>query len=411
MSEPVEEERAHAILSPSGADRWMTCLGSTALTKDLPDVTSSYAEEGTDYHFLAEVCLNDNANAMDYVGQELPSGALVTAENARLLQDGYIEPVRAHAEFGTLLVEEELPLTWLTGEPKAKGTVDALIIPEGDELFVDDLKFGMGVEVEVDDNRQLKIYAAAALEKHGLWDLVKTVRLGIFQPRIGEGKPKEWVITVQDLKKFCEEEVRPAASMIFASLRKGVSLALVPSVKAGKFCKAKADCPALEGFVDQAMMEGFEDLTKKQPTSAKEEEVRADRLGRMMQKADLCEIWMKGVRTQCDIDMLAGLSVTGYKLVQGKKGNRKWKDEEAVEAVLKGYRMKKEEIYNIKLISPTDAEKLLEKAHPRRWEEVKTMYEQKDGVPSVAPESDKRPAISIGKPTDGFEDVTIDDLI
>ena len=37
--------KKHAVLSPSGADRWMTCPGSVALTKDLLDVENEYSIE------------------------------------------------------------------------------------------------------------------------------------------------------------------------------------------------------------------------------------------------------------------------------------------------------------------------------------------------------------------------------
>ena len=47
----------HALLSPSAAHRWCNCPGSVALTKDLPNASSPYAEEGTRAHRLAELAL------------------------------------------------------------------------------------------------------------------------------------------------------------------------------------------------------------------------------------------------------------------------------------------------------------------------------------------------------------------
>ena len=41
---------AHALLSPSSAVTWLTCVGAPALYKDMPDETSEYAEEGTRAH-------------------------------------------------------------------------------------------------------------------------------------------------------------------------------------------------------------------------------------------------------------------------------------------------------------------------------------------------------------------------
>jgi hypothetical protein len=69
-------------------------------------------------------------------------------------------------------------------------------------------------------------------------------------------------------------------------------------------------------------------------------------------------------------------------------------------------RLKQEQMYNFKLISPTQADKLLAKESPRRWKKVEALITQRDGSPSVAPESDKRPALVIAPPSDDFEVVT-----
>ena len=48
---------AHAVLSPSGAHRWMACPPSARLEQMFPDTTSEVAEEGTLAHHLAEISL------------------------------------------------------------------------------------------------------------------------------------------------------------------------------------------------------------------------------------------------------------------------------------------------------------------------------------------------------------------
>ena len=57
---------AHAKLSPSSADRWMVCPGSTVLEAGKPDSSSDFADEGTAAHFLAATCLEKGTNAKDY---------------------------------------------------------------------------------------------------------------------------------------------------------------------------------------------------------------------------------------------------------------------------------------------------------------------------------------------------------
>lgn len=50
-------ERDHALLSASGAKRWLACTPSARLEEFFPEVTSAYAEEGTKAHETAEKIL------------------------------------------------------------------------------------------------------------------------------------------------------------------------------------------------------------------------------------------------------------------------------------------------------------------------------------------------------------------
>ena len=48
---------AHAILSASSSSRWLACPPSARIAAAYPDRSSSYAEEGTRAHALAEDAL------------------------------------------------------------------------------------------------------------------------------------------------------------------------------------------------------------------------------------------------------------------------------------------------------------------------------------------------------------------
>ena len=50
--------RKHAILSASGAHRWLECTPSARLEEEIAEKTSVYAEEGTFMHELAELHLS-----------------------------------------------------------------------------------------------------------------------------------------------------------------------------------------------------------------------------------------------------------------------------------------------------------------------------------------------------------------
>lgn len=155
---------AHAKLSPSSASRWMTCPGSVAMSEGIADKSSSHADEGTAAHEMAERILLGELGT-DLIGLKAENGVAFTAAMLEGVMV-YVDMVRdlVKSTGGTLYVEQKLSIEHLTGEPGAKGTSDC-VIDAGDELIVGDLKFGMGVRVDADDNEQLMIYALAALEK------------------------------------------------------------------------------------------------------------------------------------------------------------------------------------------------------------------------------------------------------
>jgi hypothetical protein len=100
--------------------------------------------------------------------------------------------------------------------------------------------------------------------------------------------------------------------------------------------------------------------------------------------------------------------VYGYKLVQGKRGNRRWVDAELAETALKAMRLPHKQMYDYKFVSPTTIEKMVkaEEIGPRQWAKMQELIVQSEGQPSVAPVSDKRPALVIGADASDFDDVT-----
>lgn len=398
---------AHALLSPSSAHRWMACPGSVRLCRDLPDTPSDFADEGTDAHQLAAACLESGLDAKDCIGQTMDKGNQVTPDMAQAVQ-AYLDYVRdvAAATGGELLVEQHLPIAHLTGEEDAAGTADAVILSD-DELIVADLKYGRGVPVDAEGNPQLQIYALAALAEFSPLGDFERVRMVIHQPRLGA--VSEWVQTLEELEAFGQQvaQAAQATQVADAPLRAGGQQC--------KFCKAKATCPALAARVQAEIGSDFEVLTgfNREMTEAyvqRHERRTADELGAALAAVDLVEVWCKAVRAEAEARLLAGKPVPGFKLVQGKKGNRQWTSKEEAEAALKAMRVKHEQMYDYAVISPTSAEKLAKAdvIGPRQWPKLAALITQAEGKPSVAPESDKRPALAIAAVADDFADVSAD---
>ncbi|AXI82897.1 hypothetical protein AB672_02465 [Xylella taiwanensis] len=403
----------HALLSPSSAHRWLHCPASVPLGVQCPDESSAFADEGTVAHELAASALRNDRQASEYVGfrQEINGVAWdITAEMAAYVQQyvDYVRGIEAPRFF-------ELPLLLeaITGERGAQGTADA-VIPSVDELIIVDLKYGRGVKVDAKDNEQLQLYALAALEAFDFAGPFQRVRLVIVQPRLGH--LDEWVYSVAELHAF-KQTVAPRAQRCMDAVKKyGNAGALpqeyfAPGEKPCRFCRAKAICPALRDHVLSTVAGAFVDVT--QPVVPPLESVLMRThdnatLARLLGATALIESWCKGIYGKVEAELLAGRAVPGYKLVEDRRGARRWTAATAVEAMLKRMRVKVEHIYERSLISPTTAEKLHKAGTlgDRQWFLLQDLMTQPDGKPSVVPESDTRPALILQDDASHFQDLT-----
>ena len=389
---------SHALLSPSSAVTWLTCVGAPSLYKDMPDETSEYAQEGTRAHALAEqAAINeftcDTEARADLVGdEEMVEAAVAWANVLRTVTaPGLLAGARSwHAE-------QKVNIGHITGNTDDVGTCDFCAITHEGVLVVADFKYGRGVAVKCEENPQIMTYASAILRDPGIRKCVRLVRLVIFQPRLSS-EPQVWETTVGQIDQFAYDAKKKAEQAMALvngeALREGD---LVPGEVQCRFCKAKAMCPALRGVVQAETKADFEVLDPLPLAKADRPVLAVPETGEALAKAlpwlESIEKWCDAVRAAAMGRLQAGDAVPGYKIVAGRKGPRKWTD--GAEERMKAMRLRHDLIYVDKLVTPTQAEKAAKAGSigPRQWKALQEYITQNDGAPSVVPEWDKRPAL------------------
>lgn len=413
----------HALLGASSAHNWGYCAAALRAQKGLVDRGSRDADEGTAAHTLGAWALTEGKHPSEYPDKTIKAGEREFPVTAEMIKNvwTYVQAARKDAEGGTLLVERKVvygpmifgekdmffdsPDGLVRVNPKdvAWGTSD-LIALLAVLIKIRDYKNGANPNniVEAVDNDQLYLYLAGALYEFGMLGDYKRGAVAISQPRLDHAPEHE--ISIDELMAFCKRmgvAGRRALELYYREAEPELS-DYTPGDSC-KWCKRQATCPALMVEVETETRDFFGKMLILPDEPAIEPEGRElipaeipqDRLSKFMDKIHLVEDFCKAVRGEVERRLLAGHPVDGYKLVQGRRGPRSWVSDDNAEAALKSFRLKIDEIYDMSVISPTSAEKLLKEKNPKRWAKLQALVTQTDGKPSVAPMSDKRPAIQV----------------
>ena len=156
----------HAILSASSSSRWMACTPSARLELEFDDYESTAAKEGTAAHALAEHKLKRKLK----MRSDRPVSVFNTDE-IEMYTDDYADYVfeqytkaKRYDPNAQIFIEQRLDFSCYV--PDGFGTVDSLIISKG-KIQIIDLKMGIGVLVNAEENSQMMLYALGALKKFG----------------------------------------------------------------------------------------------------------------------------------------------------------------------------------------------------------------------------------------------------
>jgi hypothetical protein len=337
----------------------------------MAETTSVYAADGTLAHSIAEGKLKHRLGR---------TGAKPKCEDAEMDEytDDYANFVLEQATAltnPTVYIEQRVDCSKYI--PECFGTCDALIVSDK-ILQIIDLKSGSGIKVDPEGNDQLRIYSLGALPMFGFLYDISTVRMSIFQPKLGNCST--WEIPVEELTDWAENTLIPAARLAWngeGDYKTGAHC---------QFCKAKAECReraeanlalAVYDFTDPALLQICE---------------IADILG----KLDALVAWASDVKEFALSKALAGMRFNGWKVVEGRS-TRRYSDETAVAKAVTGIGL---DPFEHKLLGITAMTSLLGK---KRFEDTLSGLTYKPaGKPVLVPVTDKRKEINTA--ADDFAD-------
>jgi len=410
----VDTDELHSEYSPSGSKRWITCPGSVSLVRKIPKVihkVNTYAEEGTAAHELASFILENPDVSIESQLGKIFNNIIVSKEMIKEVKK-YIEYVDSAMQLDTeMWVEVKVPFNFI--DENQLGTFDTCLIfnEETNNWIIEviDFKYGKGIIVEAKNNYQLKTYACGVLAhfaKHGIrFSDYDTIKLTIVQPRAfhPEGFIRSDFVNVKHLREFKDIAVEAVR------LSKLENPPFNPSEEACLWCEAKPLCRAYAEFNLSLVRMEFEDLIKEEESSKD----LIDKLDKtfLLSKEEVITIykhskmflsWLDSIQEFIKGSLQSGIKMPGYKLVHGRS-NRIWQDEEKLKETILfleewkedlGIELSQEDLYNKKLISPSQAEKLFDDLI---IEHLKPIIFKPAGVISVALETDPRPAIDPNK--------------
>lgn len=377
-------ERDHALLSASGAKRWLACTPSARLEEYFPELTSAYAEEGTKAHETAEKILSaliEGRRKPAFKNDEVK-------EIARNVQP-YVDYVWGlykdlQAQHGDAVIFLETRVDFSDYVPEGFGTGDVIIISDT-TLHIIDLKYGKGVPVSAKHNEQLRLYALGAVKLYGdIYD-IENVVTHICQPRLDSFSHEE--MTLEDLECWGTFEVKPKAQEAFAGTG-----AFIDGDHC-QFCKAAAVC--------RHRMEKYTEITKLQ--NMKPEELASNgELAKVLREASSIEKWLRQLKAFAIKEMQEGVKFPGIKLVAGRS-TTVLKDADKLVEVLLNAGVDEALIYKPKeLQTMTELKSLVGK---KRFEELtEGLYEKQVGSPAIDKEESKKEE---WKPGGDFQDVDL----
>ena len=393
----MSNKAKHHPLGASNCERWSVCSGSVALIPQAPAAPpSEYAAEGTLVHEIAALALESAlATGIYEMPNTLPvhhvDGFAIEVKNEMyeavdLYCDWILDRVRKYVAAPPyneyISIEKRIKIPHVDEEADLFGTADCIIEIPYTRLIVVDFKYGQGVRVEAEENKQLMYYALGAYLALPDWkrEDLPIVEVAIIQPRIPVGdRITTYEFTTERLHEFHSWLIERVTAV------RENPTTLVAGAHC-KWCPAKPICPELKRFSEEQLQLDFVDVEivdEKQLPKAMD--MAPEQLGRLLYNLDTVEDAIKSYRSYAYALAQSGIEIPGWKLVK-KRANRVWKDVKGVESFLG--RAFGDLIYKKELRTPKQLEDLTKQDLSEYWSKPdngETLTRDKDWRPGCEP--------------------------
>lgn len=391
----------HSEISPSMFKRCINCPPSVALSRQFPNVESSYAEEGTLAHTIGEILIKlwlrignlaELSQQLEDVKKTVnakkvllytPEMKRITEEYRDYVIEQYAVILKDHPE-AKIYVERRLDLGHIALD--MFGTGDICIVWNGGLRFID-LKYGKGVKVDAEENPQQMLYVCGALREFAGPYKIEHVFITIYQPRLSH--IDNWCTTTTELMAWAYSVAIPAAKQAM----KGEG-----EFKAGKHCQFCPANGACKVFAEYCL-----DIARDQFINP--DLLTAEEIANIVLKSGIFTGWIKAVKDDAIRRVRKGeLKLPGLKLVQGISKRVYTNEPEIAKTLIDEVMFTEDQIYKKELIGFGEMETLIGKKNFDKY--IGAFIVKPSGAPTLVDLSDSRPELgSVEAAEQVFKDI------
>lgn len=362
---PAHAIRTHAVLSASSADRWLNCTASVKLIQTAgPKVRISniYADRGTALHQASEQAI------IEAVEPEVGMKITVRDDFVYELDQEDVDGLEIYLSYIRALIDRaysfrmEVPLNSLREyHEDLGGTLDVEVLtvehedngeyplPEGFVLgqdmilHINDLKSGRGKPVYAEKNLQALQYATGAYNglEPEVRDRVKVIRICIVQP---------WNQAVRDLDVWdCyPHDLIEYGSRIMTAAQEATLGGVFKLGPWCQYCPVQGVCPEIR----KGTTEMLKDMTIKDKFPVNPDNLSLETISKLLLIYEVVKPWFKSLHAYASAQAEAGVVFPDLEL-KPKRARYDWEDKEYAVAQLLEMGLKKSQIYELKMKSPS----------------------------------------------------------